>query len=45
MDYVKVEVLRVYSGALMTSLEMMGVSITLIKLDNQKWVELLGKSL
>ena len=35
------KVIRVYCGALMTSLEMAGVQISILKLDDPKWVEYL----
>ena len=35
-------VVRVYVGTLMTSLEMAGISLTLLQTPSQ-WVELLGK--
>ena len=35
-------VVRVITGALTTSLEMAGVSLTIIKLNDPQWVELLG---
>ena len=42
VDRLKVNVVRVYVGTLMTSLEMAGVSLTLLQTPSQ-WVELLGK--
>ena len=42
MDALKLKVVRVYVGTLMTSLEMAGVSLTLLNTPAQ-WVELLGK--
>jgi dihydroxyacetone kinase len=42
-DECGVDVMRVICGAMMTSLEMAGVSLTLIKLDNPKWVWLLDQ--
>ena len=41
MDVRKVNVVRAYMGSFMTSLEMAGVSITLIKLASN-WNEYLG---
>ena len=41
MDVKKVNVVRAYMGSLMTSLEMAGVSTTLIKLVSN-WTEYLG---
>ena len=41
MDVRKVNVVRAYMGAFMTSLEMAGVSVTLIKLTSH-WTEYLG---
>ena len=41
-DRLKVNLVRVYVGTLMTSLEMAGVSLTLLQTPSQ-WVELLGK--
>ena len=41
VDRLKVNVVRVYVGTLMTSLEMAGVLLTLLKTPSQ-WVELLG---
>ena len=35
------KVIRVYCGALMTSLEMAGVQISILKLVDPKWVEYL----
>ena len=34
--------IRVYSGALMTSLEMAGVQVSILKLVDPKWVEYLN---
>ena len=42
VDKMQVKVTRVYMGSLMTSLEMAGISLTLLKLK-QKWDEYLGK--
>ena len=42
VDVKKVSVVRAYMGALMTSLEMAGVSVTLIKLSSSRWTEYLG---
>ena len=44
VDRLKVNVVRVYVGTLMTSLEMAGVSLTLLQTPSQ-WVELLGINL
>ena len=41
-DRLKVNLVRIYVGTLMTSLEMAGVSLTLLQTPSQ-WVELLGK--
>lgn len=41
VDVKKVSVVRAYMGTLMTSLEMAGVSVTLIKLTS-RWTEYLG---
>lgn len=41
MDVRKVSVVRAFSGSFMTSLEMAGVSVTLIKLAPH-WTEYLG---
>ena len=43
VDTLGVDVVRVYCASLMTSLEMAGMSLTLIKLNNPKWVWLLGE--
>ena len=43
MDVRKVNVVRAYMGSFMTSLEMAGVSVTLIKLASN-WTEYLGMS-
>ena len=43
MDVRKVNVVRAYMGSFMTSLEMAGVSVTLIKLVSN-WTEYLGMS-
>ena len=42
VDVKKVSVVRAYMGTLMTSLEMAGVSVTLIKLTSSRWTEYLG---
>ena len=42
MDVKKVDVARAYMGSLMTSLEMAGVSVTLIKLTSSQWTKYLG---
>jgi dihydroxyacetone kinase len=42
VDKLKANLVRVYVGTLMTSLEMAGVSLTLLQTPTQ-WVELLGK--
>jgi len=41
VDVKKAKVMRAYMGSLMTSLEMAGVSVTLIKLTSN-WADLLG---
>lgn len=43
VDSMKVKVVRAYVGSLMTSLEMAGVSLTLLRV-NPKWEQHLGKS-
>lgn len=46
VDKLKLNVVRVYVGSLMTSLEMAGVSLTLLHMvPGLQWEELLGKSL
>jgi len=42
VDVKKTNVTRAYMGSLMTSLEMAGVSVTLIKLTSN-WTDLLGE--
>ena len=42
VDILKLEVIRVFAGSLMTSLEMAGVSLTLLS-DAGSWEECLGK--
>ena len=37
------KVIRVYCGALMTSLEMSGVQISILKLVDPRWVEYLDR--
>lgn len=43
VDRMQMKVTRVYMGSLMTSLEMAGVSLTLLKIK-ENWTEYLGKS-
>ena len=44
VDRMKVNVVRVYVGSLMTSLEMAGVSLTLLKVKHN-WEQCLGETL
>ena len=43
VDVLQLSVVRVFMGSLMTSLEMAGVSLTLLRLCSG-WTELLGQS-
>ena len=43
VDKAKAKVTRVYVGSLMTSMEMAGVSLTLLKVSSDSWEECLGE--
>ena len=43
VDKAKAKVTRVYVGSLMTSMEMAGVSLTLLKVSSDSWEECLSE--
>ena len=43
-ECLQLKVVRVISGTLMTSLDMAGVSLTLMNLDTNAWLRYLGQS-
>lgn len=43
VDKVQAKVTRVYVGSLMTSMEMAGVSLTLLKVSSDSWEKYLGE--
>lgn len=43
VDKAQAKVTRVYVGSLMTSMEMAGVSLTLLKVSSDSWEKYLGE--